>query len=158
MCCLNFDREVVLSRLGNVKKIDWLMNLDRKVHPAYVLLESWYNLAIRSFLRGQNRKFYTKPTDDAIIFAYLKTRETSGIDQWIKLIKKGTKTIGIDGIWTWVCQKISKSQKQIMMFLILPQNDVFRSFFGRIWDFIICFHIYWPLTTTPMHAEMIFLL
>ena len=139
MCCLNFDREVVLSRLGNVKKIDWLMNLDRKVHPAYVLLESWYNLAIRSFLRGQNRKFYTKPTDDAIIFAYLKTRETSGIDQWIKLIKKGTKTIGIDGIWTWVC--LVRVQNWVDFFFykfkIVLQN--------KIWSLI------WPLQRVIRH-------
>ena len=32
-------------------------NLERKVHP-YGLLYSWYTLAIRSFLRGQNRKFW----------------------------------------------------------------------------------------------------
>ena len=45
--------------------------------------------------------------------------------------------------------KVSKSQKQIMMALILPKYkrntlriidlSVFRSFFGRVWDLIICF-------------------
>ena len=44
-----------------------------------------------------------KPTDGATIFAYLRTREISEIDQWVKLRKKGEKWNGIDGIWTPVC-------------------------------------------------------
>ena len=43
------------------------------------------------------------PTDGTTIFAYLRTGETSRIDQWVKLRKKGEKWNGIDGIWTPVC-------------------------------------------------------
>ena len=49
--------------------------LEYKVRP-YGLLFSWYTLSIRSFLRGQNGKLWHGTT----IFAYLRTRETSGID------------------------------------------------------------------------------
>ena len=45
-------------------------NLERKVHLG--LLYSWYTLDIRSFLWGQNGKFW--PTDSATIFAYSKDR------------------------------------------------------------------------------------
>jgi hypothetical protein len=35
-----------------------------------------------------------KPTDGANIFAYLRTWETSGIDEWIKLRKEDEKWFG----------------------------------------------------------------
>ena len=59
--------------------------------------------------------------------------------------------------------KVSKSRKQIMMSLILPKKRTkhtqdsilseFRSFFGRIRDFIICF---WYLLTFSMWYQYIF--
>ena len=56
-----------------------------------------------AFWGARIRNFYIKPTDGVSIFAYLRTEETSGIEQWIKLRKKGEKIIEIDGIWTWAC-------------------------------------------------------
>ena len=54
--------------------IVYIKNLERKVHP-YGLL--WLSEA---FWGARIGNFDIKPTDGAIIFAYLRTGETSGLD------------------------------------------------------------------------------
>ena len=45
----------------------------------------------KAFEGARIGNFDIKPTDGATIFAYLRTRQTSGIDQCVKLKKKGEK-------------------------------------------------------------------
>ena len=52
-----------------------------------------------------------KPTDGATIFAYLRTGETSGIDEWVKLRKKEENCNEIDGIWTKVSPMVTTTPK-----------------------------------------------
>ena len=47
--------------------------------------------------------FDIKSTNGTTIFAYLITGETSRIDQWVKLKKKGEKWNEPDEIWTPFC-------------------------------------------------------
>ena len=78
--------------------IRMLKNLERKLHP-YGLVYSWCTLSLRSFLRGQNWKFWQMAPQYVHIWGKV------GNFEWLMsdLRKKGEKWNGISGIWTQVC-------------------------------------------------------
>ena len=60
-----------------------------------------YSWLSEAFWGARIENFDIKPTDGATIFAYLRTRETSEIDQWVELRKKGEKWNGLMACEPW---------------------------------------------------------